>query len=77
MALIDLSTARELLEGLIAASSVLGGGMAYTSGFRAAQAIAQEASPDAVAHSINEGVAFAFETFSPLSIGALIIMVWS
>jgi hypothetical protein len=74
---IDLSTARELLEGLIAASSILGGGMAYTSGFRAAQAIAQDASPEVVAHSINEGLASAYETFSPLSILALVVMLWS
>lgn len=51
--------------------------MAYVSGFRAAQAIAEEATPAVVAHRINEGLAFAFETFSPLSVGALIIMAWS
>lgn len=77
MAPIDFAAAREFLEGLIAAFSVLGGGMAYFSGFRAAQALAQGLSPEVVAHSINEGVGVGFEMFSPLSIMALIIVAWS
>ncbi|HSR94048.1 MAG TPA: hypothetical protein VLK56_04205 [Solirubrobacterales bacterium] len=74
---IDFGAAREFLEGLIAAFAVLGGGMAYFSGFRAAQALAQGQRPEAVAHSVNEGLGVGFETFSPLSIMALIIMAWS
>jgi hypothetical protein len=76
MAPIDPNGARELLEAIIAAFSVLGGGMACFSGFRAAQALAEKQPPDVVAHSINEGIAEAFETFSPLSMLALIIMGW-
>jgi len=47
------------------------------SGFRAAQALAQDFSPEVVAHNINEGVGSGFETFAPLSVIAFIIMVWS
>ncbi len=74
---VDPSAARQILEAFIAAFSVLGGGMAYASGFRAAQALAQDFSPEVVAHNINEGVGSGFETFAPLSVIAFIIMVWS
>ena len=78
---VDPSATRELLEAFIAAFSVLGGGMAYTSGFRAAQALAQALAqddlPEVVSHSINEGIGVGFETCSPLSMIALIIMVWT
>ena len=74
---VDPSPAREILEAFIAAFSVLGGGMAYGSGFRAAQALAQDNPPEVVSHSVNEGIGAGFETFLPLSVVALIIMVWS
>lgn len=74
---IDAAGAREFLEAIIAAFSVLGGGMAYFSGFAASQALAQGQSPELVAHRINEGVAEGFELASPLSIVALIIVVWT
>jgi len=56
---------------------VLGGGMAYFSGFAASQALAQGQAPELVAHRVNEGVAEGFELASPLSIVALIIVVWT
>lgn len=74
---IDATGAREFLEAIIAAFSVLGGGMAYFSGFAASQALTQGQSPEHVAHRINEGVAEGFELSSPLSIVALIIVVWT
>ncbi len=77
MAPIDATGAREFLEAIIAAFSVLGGGMAYFSGFSASQALAQGQSAESVAHRINEGIAEGFELTSPLSIVALIIVVWT
>lgn len=74
---IDPSGARELLEGIIAAFSVLGGGMAFLSGLRANLALSEGKPPEILAHSINEGVAIGFEAFSPLAIVALIITIWS
>jgi hypothetical protein len=74
---IDANGAREFLEAIIAASSVLGGGMAYFSGYGAAQALAQRQPPEMVAQSVNEGIGLGFRHVSPLSIIALIIMVWS
>lgn len=74
---IDPSGAREFLEAIIAAFSVLGGGMAGLSGFRAAEALNQGQPPAVVAYRINQGIGFGYETFSPLSILALIIMLWT
>ena len=73
---IDASGAREFLEAIIASFSVLAGGMAYFSGYGAAQALAQEQTPEVVAQWVNEGVGLGFRYLSPLSIVALIIMTW-
>ena len=77
MAPIDSDSVRGLLEAIIAAFSVLGGGMAGFSGFRAAEALNQGQPPEVVAYHINQGIGFGYETFSPLSILALIIMLWT
>jgi hypothetical protein len=74
---IDPTGARELLEAIIAAFSILGGGMAYFSGFYAAQALAQNRPPDHLAHRIDVGIAQGFEYLSPISVLALIIVAWS
>lgn len=74
---IDPSGAREFLEAIVAAFSVLGGGMAYFSGYGAAQALAQGQTPEIIAQWINEGIGLGFRYLSPLSIVALIIMTWS
>lgn len=72
----DPSTTREFLEALIAGFSVLGGVMAYFSGFEAYRALAQNEAPSVVAHSINEGVGEGFEAGVPAAIAALMIMGW-
>lgn len=77
MILVEASGARELLEAVIAAFSVLGGGMAYLSGYYAAQALAQRQPPEITAQRVNEGIGLGFLLASPLSIVALIIVVWS
>jgi hypothetical protein len=74
---IETSGARELLEAAVAALSILGGGMAYTSGFLAAQALAERQPPHVVAQRVNEGVGFGFFWGSPLALVALMIVVWS
>lgn len=77
MPLIDATTAREFLEGIVAAFSVLGGAMAYVSGLRAARAFLLDLPPEALAHSVNEGIALGFLGGSPCAIAALMIMVWT
>lgn len=73
----DAGSVRELLEAVVTAFSVLGGGMAYWSGFNAARALALEESPERLAHSINEGIGKGFEVFSLFSVGTLIIALWT
>ena len=77
MALVDTNSASQLLEATIAAFSILGGGMAYFSGYNAAQALGQNEDPQSVAQRINEGIGEGFRMMWPLSIIALIIVVWT
>jgi hypothetical protein len=64
---IDPSSVRNLLEAIVAAFSVLWGGMAGFSGTKAAEALREEQPPDVVAHRINLGIGYGYETF-PVSI---------
>ncbi len=77
MSPLDPTSARVFLEAVIAAFAVLGGGMAYASGLAAAEALSQEQPPEVLAHRINEGIANGFVSASPLSIVALIIVLWT
>jgi hypothetical protein len=74
---VDPNTTREFLEALIAGFSVLGGCMAYLSGYYASQALAQGQPPEHLSQQVNEGLGLGFRFGSPLSIIALMIMVWS
>jgi len=77
MAPIDPSVAKQLLEALIAGFAVLGGFMAYTSGFAAQSALEDDASPAELAHRINEGIGNGFATGAPFALVALMIMGWA
>jgi hypothetical protein len=74
MAPVDLDSTREFLEAVIAGFSVLGGVMAYFSGFAASTAISQGRPPSEVAHKIDRGLAFGFNLGAPAAILALMIM---
>ncbi|HEX9966976.1 MAG TPA: hypothetical protein VGB06_03420 [Solirubrobacterales bacterium] len=74
---IDAAAARDFLEAVVAGFSVLGGAMAYSSGFSAAQAVAQNQPADVLAHAINEGIAEGFRWGSQTAVFALMIMVWT
>ncbi len=74
---IDPAGAREFLEAMISGFAVLGGGMAVFSGSGAAEALNELQPPEVVAHRINQGIGLGYETFSPLSIVALIITLWT
>jgi membrane protein YqaA with SNARE-associated domain len=77
MAPVEASSARELLEAAVAAFSVLGGFMAYWSGYFAARAIAENQPPHVLAQRVNEGIGEGFLKGSLPAILALIIVVWS
>ena len=71
MSPIDPAGAREFLETLIAGFSVLGGFMAYSSGYAAYRTLAHDESASVVAHSVNEGIGEGFEAGVPAAIAAL------
>lgn len=73
---VDPSVARELLEALIAGFAVLGGFMAYASGFAAYRGLAQELPSPQVTHRINEGLGEGFVVGAPVAVLALMIMGW-
>jgi hypothetical protein len=75
--LVDVQSARELIEAVVTAASVLGGVMAYRSGLAAAEAVAEGQLPAGLAHAINEGVAEGFRWGSPLAAITLIMVLWS
>jgi hypothetical protein len=60
MATIDILSARDWVELLISAVSVLGGFMAFFSGLSARQALIEHASPTGLAHRVNLGIAEGF-----------------
>ncbi|HEX6688873.1 MAG TPA: hypothetical protein VF085_09445 [Solirubrobacterales bacterium] len=73
----EAADARELLEAVVAAYAVLGGSMAYFSGFLAAQALSERQPPHVVAQKINEGIGGGFIKGALPAIAAIIIVVWS
>lgn len=73
----DPGSAKVLVEAIIAAFSILGGGMALFSGFNAAESLAQDRPPAVVAHSVNKGIGKGFETSASISIATLVIMAWT
>jgi hypothetical protein len=77
MAPCDAGSTRELLEAMIAAFAVLGGLMAYFSGYLAAQGLAESQPPHVVAQRVNEGIGEGFIKGVLPAILALIIVVWN
>jgi hypothetical protein len=74
---VDPGSAREFLEAVIAAFSVLGGVMAYCSGYAASNALDLDEPPEVIAQSINEGIGVGFDIGVLSAIFALMIMGWS
>lgn len=66
-----------LVQTVVTAVSILGGAMAYTSGYRAARSLAREDLPDAVGQRINEGLGIGFTIGVPLAIVVFIIEAWT
>jgi hypothetical protein len=68
--------ARGLLQAAVTAVSVLGGVMAFMSGYFATQTMAAEKPPNVLAHRINEGIGRGFAVGWPMAVSALIIEIW-
>lgn len=74
---IDPTSAKALIEVLVAGFAVLGGTMAYFSGYAAYACMEREDPPSLMAHSINEGVGEGFGVGAPSAVIAIIIMGWT
>lgn len=74
---IDAGSARELVEAAVIAVSVLGGAMAYFSGYSARQATTEGQPPDILSQRVNEGLGEGFASGWPTAIVALIIGIWT
>jgi len=77
MSPVDPESARQFLEATIAALSILGGGMAYLSGYKSSEALAEGQPPEVIGRCVDEGIAVGFRASWPVSVVVLIIMVWS
>ncbi|HET6570799.1 MAG TPA: hypothetical protein VFG58_04855 [Solirubrobacterales bacterium] len=77
MAPIDADSVRTLLEAIIAGFAVLGGAMAYFSGFEAFIALRRSQSQTIVTERINRGLGVGFAVGAPFALMALMIMSWT
>lgn len=73
---IESGEANELIEAAVTAISILGGAMAYCSGYSASRAVSEEQPPEVLGRWINEGLAEGFSWGWPTAIVALIIKIW-
>ncbi len=77
MALATISNAREVIEVLISAVSMLGGFMAVRSGWAASKSVATGEDPGLVAQHINEGLAYGFDYGLPSALIVFILLAFS
>jgi hypothetical protein len=73
---LGVESIRGLIEAAVTAVSVLGGVMAWQSGFAAAQAMSQRQTPAVLTRWINEGIGEGFLWGAPLAVLAFIILLW-
>jgi len=73
---VDVDSARNLLNAVVTAISVLGGAMAYASGYCAIRAMSENQRPDVLARRVNEALGRGFDFGWPVGIVALIISAW-
>jgi hypothetical protein len=77
MAAINAEGFSELVDATVTAVSILGGAMAYTSGFAATQGLIERCDPAELAERINVGIARGFLVGAPVSALTLIIEGWA
>lgn len=77
MLLFEASDVRELLNAAVTAVSVLGGAMAYTSGYFASRAVSEKQSPEVLGQRVNEALGRGFDLGWPAAVMALMIGVWT
>lgn len=73
----DVEALKAMIEATISAASILGGAIAYQTGYAAADAVSRGAPPSILSEEINLGVASGFQWGGPLSAFVLILMGWA
>jgi hypothetical protein len=77
MALATISSTSDFIEVIVSGVSVLGGAMAWFSGFQASQSVRIGQRPEVVSRRINEGLATGFDNGLRLAVIALILLALS
>lgn len=74
---LDAASARELLQTAVTAVSILGGAMAWASGYAASQAMNESQSPEILSQRINESIGEGFTVGWLLATLIFIIGAWT
>ena len=74
MPLATIGNLRDLVEIIVTAISLLGGAMAYASGWAALRAVNVAAPPEELARRVNEGLAVGFLYGWPLAVFVAILL---
>jgi hypothetical protein len=77
MLLIEVGSARALIEAVVTGVSILGGFMAAFSGRAASKAMSEDEAPDILSQRINEAIGSGFLWGIPAAIFCLIIYLWT
>lgn len=77
MPLATISNARDVVEVLIGAVSVLGGVMAVTSGRAASKATTAGDEPEVLAFRVNDGLADGFESGLPVAVIVSLVLAFT
>ncbi|MBS1879203.1 MAG: hypothetical protein JST31_06805 [Actinobacteria bacterium] len=76
MALAAISSFRDLVEVAVTAVSILGGFMAFCSGFESSLSVRAQDAPDRAAHRVNCGLAYGFNFGLPAAglVAAILVL---
>jgi hypothetical protein len=74
MPIATIHGARDFIEVIVSAVSVLGGFMAFTSGMEASKAVFARRPPDELAYRINKGLASGFNLGLPAALIAYTLL---
>jgi hypothetical protein len=74
---VEIGDIRELIEAVVTAVSILGGVMAFGSGFAAAKATSENQRPEILAQRINEALGAGFSSGLPTAMFCLIVLLWT
>ncbi|MGB7684862.1 MAG: hypothetical protein WBL45_03680 [Solirubrobacterales bacterium] len=77
MPILEIGDVRNLIESAVTAISVLGGAMAFESGYAANRATSESLPPQILAQRINKGLAKGFSWSRTPATFCLIFLLWT